>query len=110
MGFTLSWKAVTGEYRVNIVHGTEASAYYTDDVDDAMATGQAMVKVRNLPITRANQPLTVLTRIYSAVFTNDGIRPVSMTQAEANAYISNLSKVFEDNPSWPVDRLVTEVK
>lgn len=28
-----------GEYRVNFIGGTEADAYYTDDLQDAYATG-----------------------------------------------------------------------
>ena len=32
------------EYRVNFIGGREATAYYTTDLDDAIATGKAMVK------------------------------------------------------------------
>jgi hypothetical protein len=33
-----------GEWRVNFQKGTEATAYYTDDYDDALGTGRAMAK------------------------------------------------------------------
>ncbi len=33
-----------GEYRVNFKGGKEASAYYTDDLQDAIDTGMAMFK------------------------------------------------------------------
>ena len=36
-----------GEYRVNYRAGKEATAYYTDDVEDAYWTGCAMVKERS---------------------------------------------------------------
>jgi hypothetical protein len=34
----------TGEYRVNFVGGREATAYYSEDLDDADGTGQAMAQ------------------------------------------------------------------
>jgi hypothetical protein len=36
-------KEQCGEYRVNFKGGTEASAYYTDDLSDALNTGYAML-------------------------------------------------------------------
>lgn len=33
-----------GEYRVNYKGGDEGTAYYTDDLDDAVVTGQHMAK------------------------------------------------------------------
>lgn len=36
--------AAVGEYRVNFYNGTEATAYYTDDLDDALTTGLAMAR------------------------------------------------------------------
>ena len=33
-----------GEYRVNFKGGREASAYYTDDINDAVCTGFAMAE------------------------------------------------------------------
>lgn len=45
-GLTISRKE--GEYRVAIAHGTpsekEASAYYTNDIDDAWGTGLEMAR------------------------------------------------------------------
>ena len=35
-----------GEYRENLKGGAEATAYYTRDLDDAVATGLAMVRQR----------------------------------------------------------------
>lgn len=39
-------KKYTGEYRVNSEKGTEAQAYYTDDLMDAYHTGISMHKER----------------------------------------------------------------
>jgi hypothetical protein len=36
-GFTIRHR--DGEYRVNFIGGTEATAYYTDDREDAVDTG-----------------------------------------------------------------------
>ena len=35
-------KTSSGEYRVNFAGGSEDSAYYTSDLDDALATGKAL--------------------------------------------------------------------
>jgi hypothetical protein len=35
-----------GEFRVNFAHGHESTAYYTTDIEDALATGYAMAKHR----------------------------------------------------------------
>jgi hypothetical protein len=35
---TITWNSVTREYRVNSVNGNEDTAYYTDDLDDAVGT------------------------------------------------------------------------
>lgn len=35
---------VEGEYRVNIIGQFEPTAYYTDDLLDAVATGEAMAR------------------------------------------------------------------
>jgi hypothetical protein len=40
LGLTL--QVLPGEYRVNFRGGAEATAYYTDDLDDARRTGVAM--------------------------------------------------------------------
>jgi hypothetical protein len=37
---------VNGEYRVNFMGGKEATAYYTNDLQDAVNTAIAMVKYR----------------------------------------------------------------
>ncbi len=36
-----------GELRVNLLGGVEATAYYTDDLDDALHTGIAMANERD---------------------------------------------------------------
>lgn len=41
-GVTLSRCHVDGEYRVNLRNGTETTAYYTSDLDDAVDTGVVM--------------------------------------------------------------------
>lgn len=40
VGITLSKRS--GEFRVNLVGGTESTAYYTDGIDDAVGTGLYM--------------------------------------------------------------------
>jgi hypothetical protein len=42
-GFTIRHR--DGEYRVNLIDGKEETAYYTDDRDDAVATGIYMRSV-----------------------------------------------------------------
>lgn len=42
MGLVLT--KTDGEYRINFKGGKEATAYYTDDLEDAMNTGKSMVK------------------------------------------------------------------
>ncbi len=41
-GMTISWKSDAEEYRVNFRNGTEATAYYTSDSADALATAKDM--------------------------------------------------------------------
>lgn len=41
-GVTISARNEAGEYRVNLAGGTELTAYYTDDLVDALGTGHAM--------------------------------------------------------------------
>lgn len=41
LGLTIS-KTCCSEFRINLKGGTEASAYYTDDKDDALATAVDM--------------------------------------------------------------------
>jgi hypothetical protein len=43
LGVTIR-KKDTGEYRVNFVGGREETAYYSEDLDDAYGTGQAMAE------------------------------------------------------------------
>lgn len=44
-----------GEYRVNFKHGFEATAYYTDDLTDAVGTGLDMARRRdNKTVERRN--------------------------------------------------------
>ena len=38
LNMTLNRNAETGEYRVNLAGGSESTAYYTNDLDDAFAT------------------------------------------------------------------------
>lgn len=40
IGVTLTRK--DGEFRVNLKDGAEATAYYTDDLEDALGTGHQM--------------------------------------------------------------------
>lgn len=41
-GMTISKDPQTGEFRVNFLGGREVTAYYTDDLDDAVETAVAM--------------------------------------------------------------------
>lgn len=38
-----------GEYRVNFLGGGEATAYYTNDLEDALGTGQRMSAEKTSP-------------------------------------------------------------
>ena len=44
LGLTLTYKACYQEFRVNFINGGEATACYTDDLQDAIGTGIAMSK------------------------------------------------------------------
>ena len=44
LGLSLTKKLSVGEYRVNYIHGKEATACYTDDLQDAIDTGLLMWK------------------------------------------------------------------
>lgn len=44
LGITLTRRAATDEYRVNLVGGNEETAYYTDDLKDAVETGEVMAR------------------------------------------------------------------
>jgi len=44
LGLEVTFDKETEEYRVNFKGGKEGTAYYTDDVDDAIGTGKAMAK------------------------------------------------------------------
>lgn len=41
-GVTINRKRATDEYRVNYAGGGESTAYYTNDLDDAVGTGFLM--------------------------------------------------------------------
>jgi hypothetical protein len=41
-GATVSCRG--GEWRVNVPDGTEATAYYTDDAEDALGTARVMME------------------------------------------------------------------
>ena len=41
-GCTAKWNADLKEYRVNLKGGSEATAYYTEDAEDAVNTARAM--------------------------------------------------------------------
>jgi hypothetical protein len=47
------------EYRVNIRGGSEATAYYTDDIQDAVKTGLAMAYQAN-KVTQCYEPIRPL--------------------------------------------------
>lgn len=44
IGVTLKATGYDGELRVNLIGGREATAYYTDDLNDAVQTGVVMSK------------------------------------------------------------------
>lgn len=43
----MSLRKRDNEFRVNFRDGAEATAYYTDDLDDALSTGRAMALGRS---------------------------------------------------------------
>lgn len=45
-GMVITVSADGNEYRVNYPRGKEATAYYTNDLDDAVSTGVAMAQER----------------------------------------------------------------
>lgn len=47
IGISLTRIVETNEYRVNLRNGTEATAYYTNDIEDAIDTGRYMAKFRD---------------------------------------------------------------
>lgn len=44
LGISLSHDHDADEYRVNYRNGKEATAYYTNDLEDAVGTGRAMAQ------------------------------------------------------------------
>ncbi len=51
-GIIINSRPNTGEYRVNFANGREATAYYTDDIEDAVETGKRMAEERaSAPVT-----------------------------------------------------------
>ena len=51
-GITITWQSEVGEFRINLTNGSEATAYYTDDRDDAAATAKAMWDYRYKKVTK----------------------------------------------------------
>jgi hypothetical protein len=49
LGIEASYNRDTEEFRINFRGGKEATAYYTNDVDDALGTGRAMAKEGQRP-------------------------------------------------------------
>lgn len=47
VGVAIAWVDGTGEYRVNFMGGREATAYYTEDLEDALLTGLIMAATRH---------------------------------------------------------------
>ena len=45
--FGMSVNVRDGEYRVNFLGGKEETAYYTNDLEDAVDTGRLMFQARN---------------------------------------------------------------
>lgn len=53
MAYDISLRHDDGEYRVNFRAGREATAYYTNDLEDALATGIAMANRKAAQATGA---------------------------------------------------------
>ena len=47
LGMTIRYNVGCDEYRVNFKGGTEATAYYTNDRDDAVLTARAMMRMQS---------------------------------------------------------------
>jgi hypothetical protein len=52
-GCTIGRKNSAGEYRVNVNGGSEITAYYTDDLDDAVHTAYQMSQNRMFAYERS---------------------------------------------------------
>ena len=50
-------RKIEDEYRVNLRGGTEDTAYYTDDKEDALATARAMDSLHNQRRADAHMPV-----------------------------------------------------
>tara|TARA_R110000772_G_scaffold267971_3_gene393549 strand:+ start:49 stop:261 length:213 start_codon:yes stop_codon:yes gene_type:complete len=48
LGITINYHRDWQEYRVNFKNGQEPTAYYTNDIEDAVGTGFAMAMCRNV--------------------------------------------------------------
>lgn len=46
VGVAVTYTDDLGEYRVNFIGAREATAYYTDDLEDALLTGLIMATLR----------------------------------------------------------------
>ncbi len=44
LGASVRYSSEWGEYRVNVPGGTEGTAYYTDDAQDAIQTAKVMMQ------------------------------------------------------------------
>jgi hypothetical protein len=47
VGITANYQREWEQYRVNFINGTEDTAYYTNEVQDAFETGLAMARRKN---------------------------------------------------------------
>jgi hypothetical protein len=53
INMTINWMSTFKEYRVNFEDGTPVTAYYTEDLDDALDTARHMARERRISRQRA---------------------------------------------------------
>jgi hypothetical protein len=68
LGLTLR-EVCSGDYRVNLRDGNETTAYYTDDLEDAVNTAVEMARKRALfSCSRPDRARQAITAAYAAQF------------------------------------------
>lgn len=92
IGISLSHGVDDDEFRVNFKSGREATAYYTNDLDDAIGTGRHMA---------AHRSKTVKDRIKTAVAVVALSVPVMAGQCWAQTVTDDPDLLFPGHPGAP---------
>jgi hypothetical protein len=90
IGFTITKR--NNEYRINHTSGTEATAYYTDDIEDAIATARASV----IPAAPAAETIAVPAVLWHDIkFMVDGLaimETLRNSHPEVHVHFQSLSR------------------